>query len=448
MLVVISDLHLEECSQGVHPALRINRNLEAKAYQKFIREIAKEAAVNHAQAVDLVLAGDILELNHSNIWNEDDIKPYVNMNTISSGSEQEKKILRLLELIGKEERVAASLETIRSFQTYFDVELRLHYLLGNHDRLVNATPATRQKARELLGIPAEDAPLPHTFTYMDEGKPLAFVRHGHEYDPMNFSKNYRNAEIIPAHIPAEEYAAAPVDDFSAIELIYKLPYLFAEHYGAKTIVEDAHLMNLYHRLIEFQDVRPQSALMNFIFSTPGFTHRQVWNYLEPIILKELNTLRKDPFLNSPAMQGNILKKVIRWNPWRKNIPYSLVHRVSRSITSRIGSNEQNLPAGREELLQKNGDSVRCIISGHTHQPQVALLDAADGIERYYFNSGTWRNQVPVSPNQSGFGRIKTFSNVVVYDSGENHSHSDTKAVWSFDFSAGFSQKFYNGMRKV
>jgi len=448
MLIVISDIHLEECTLGVHPALRVNRNLDAKAYQKFIRGIAKEAAVNHARSVDLVLAGDILELNHSNIWYENGVKPYINAKEITPGSEHEKKILRLLDLIGEEEKVAASLAVIRDFSTYFSTDFHLHYLLGNHDRLVNATPATRAKARALLGLPGSDAPLPHTFTYMDHDKPLAFVRHGHEYDPMNFSANYRTASLIPANIPLQEYEAAPVDDFSAIELVYKLPYLFASHYGTQTILQNENLQHLYFRLVEFQDVRPQSALINFLLTMPGFTRRQVWQYLEPIILKAVNDLRKDPYLNSPAMQGNILRKIVRLNPWHKNIPYRLVHRASNSITNRIGKNEQDLPAGREELLQKNGDSVRCVISGHTHQPQVALLDAQDGVERYYFNSGTWRNQVPVSPNQASFGRIKTFSNVVVYGADENHSHTETRSTWSFDFSAGFSQKFYNGMRRV
>ncbi|NMC45591.1 MAG: hypothetical protein GYA52_02045 [Chloroflexi bacterium] len=448
MLIVISDLHLEECSLGVNPDLRANRNLEPKAYQKFIRSMAKEAAVNHAESVDLVLAGDIFEMNHSNIWYEDGIKPYVDLAEIQPGSEHEAKILRLLDLIGVEERVAGSLAVIRDFQSYFNVELHLHYLLGNHDRLVNATPATRAKARSLLCMPGGGEPLPHTFTYLSKGKPLAFVRHGHEYDPMNFSKNYRNAAVIPANIPEEEYTKPPVDDFSAVELIYKLPYLFIHHYGSEKIMMDSHLKNLYYRLIEFQDVRPQSALMNFILDTPGMTRPEVWRYLEPIILEELNSLRKDPILNSPLLQGNMLKKVIRLNPWRKNIPYRLVHRVSSSITSRLSNNENNLPAEKEELLQKNGDSVRCIISGHTHQPLVALLDATDGVERYYFNSGTWRNQVPVSPNQTSFGRIKSFSNVVVYGAEENHSHSETRSIWSFDFSAGFSQKFYNGMRHV
>jgi len=448
MLIVISDLHMEECSLGVNPDLRINRNPDPKAYQKFIRSMAKEAAVNHAESVDLVLAGDIFELNHSNIWYEDGTKPYVNLAEIQPGSEHEKKILRLLDLIGEEERVAGSLAVIRDFQNYFNVELCLHYLLGNHDRLVNATPATRAKARALLGMPESEELLPHTYTYFSRGKPLAFVRHGHEYDPMNFSKNYKFTAEIPANIPEEQYAQPPVDDFSAVELIYKLPYLFIHHYSSEKIMLDSNLKNLYYRLIEFQDVRPQSALMNFIFTTPGLTRREVWKYLEPVILQTLNSLRKDPFLNSPIMQGNMLKKVIRLNPWRRNIPYRLVHRVTSSITNHIGDNERNLPAGKEELLQKNGDSVRCIISGHTHQPQVALLDATDGVERYYFNSGTWRNQVPVSPNQASFGRIKTFSNVVVYGAEENHSHSDTRSIWSFDFSVGFSQKFYNGMRHV
>jgi hypothetical protein len=42
MLVVISDLHLEECSLGVHRSLRVNRNLDPQTYEHFIRDLAEE----------------------------------------------------------------------------------------------------------------------------------------------------------------------------------------------------------------------------------------------------------------------------------------------------------------------------------------------------------------------------------------------------------------------
>jgi len=109
----------------------------------------------------------------------------------------------------------------------------------------------------------------------------------------------------------------------------------------------------------------------------------VWSYLEPVILDELSSLRRDPFLKSPAMRGNLLKSFLRLNPWKKNIPFVLVRRFSSSITKHIGENESNLPIAKEEVLKTHADSLRCIISGHTHQPQVALIDAPDGIERYY-----------------------------------------------------------------
>jgi hypothetical protein len=67
----------------------------------------------------------------------------------------------------------------------------------------------------------------------------------------------------------KEYEAPPVDDFSAVEIVYKLPYMFVEHYGAQAILQDEKLLNLYHRLVEFQDVRPQSALINYIFNSPA-----------------------------------------------------------------------------------------------------------------------------------------------------------------------------------
>ena len=86
MLVVISDLHLVQSISGLNDALNFNKNIEPAAYHQFINRLAREAKINRATHLDLILAGDIFEMFKSPIWYEDDERPYVHLDTIETHS--------------------------------------------------------------------------------------------------------------------------------------------------------------------------------------------------------------------------------------------------------------------------------------------------------------------------------------------------------------------------
>jgi len=144
-------------------------------------------------------------------------------------------------------------------ETSFPVEVGIHYLPGNHDRLANATDRIRARVRELLGLSAQRGQFPHELRFQD---PAVLIRHGHEYDRYNFSVDHRHQPpVLPGSFPAVEYDDPTLGDFTTVEVALQLAVLFRQHYD--DICSDPVKAQVYQRLLEFDDVR---------FVVAGHTH--------------------------------------------------------------------------------------------------------------------------------------------------------------------------------
>jgi hypothetical protein len=209
MLVVLSDLHFEEeaanhiLGDGSQSPLDFHRNLPATPFRLLISQLATESKRNAAQRLDLVLAGDILDLHRTGLWfteNDTNGRPY--FSTTEVNPELEASVLRIIRGIAEERHVAEVLQVFRLFaagkyidsdnqEQQFPVPVELHYIPGNHDRLANSTPVIRQAVRKTLGLPEHGALFPNALSFEPE---QALVRHGHEYDYTNFSFDHRDTK--------------------------------------------------------------------------------------------------------------------------------------------------------------------------------------------------------------------------------------------------------------
>jgi len=86
-----------------------------------------------------------------------------------------------------------------------------------------------------------------------------------------------------------------------------------------------------------------------------------------------------------------------------------------------------------------------VISGHTHFPEVSLISALAGDQRYYLNTGTWRNMIPATKNYQDFGRLEAMAKVIVFPPVKNQNNK-AEVPWSFHFLSGVS--FGNSRRKA
>lgn len=446
MIVVLSDLHLSESQSTQIGNRRFNRNLTPDVFQAYFFEVNQYAKANGIHEIDLVLAGDILEITRSQIWLDGEDRPYVDNNDIQPGSDLERTILRIVETISIEDRVSETLEIFRNIQNYIDVDVRLHFMPGNHDRLVNATPATRRVVREILGIPGGSEPFPNYLIFEEiDGTSFALIRHGHEYDPTNFALNVRKLNEIPEDIPKEIYDKPCLGDIITIEFGAALPWLFRQKFGDQTILKDPTLLAVYERLMEFDDVRPTSAWLAYLLSIPEVDTKVTWNLIQPSFSKVIQNLSRHKEFRKTLKQSQAIGFVprtailplIKSPLFNSGIPFWIIKLIMKLVSKTINVQSQVEWVKREAHIWDEEAECECVVSGHSHFAEVSLISAKNDIEKYYINTGTWRNVISATETFEDFGRLKALTKVMIFSPTEDVP-GDDEPKWAFRFMSGVS----------
>jgi len=463
MIVVISDLHFEEEASDVvpgrngHPDVIFRRNLNPRAYRNFIAQMAEQVARRKVKNFRLVIAGDLFDFSRTTLWFADELRPYVSLANVNGQLEQ--KALRILEATAKEPSVKEALEVFQSLakgryrttetadgqeRDFPSDNIEIHYFPGNHDRLSNATSAIRQRVRELLGLTGS-AEFPH-YCLVDD--PAVLIRHGHEYDNNNFALDLEKSKSIPLDIPEQGYSDANFGDYITIDVAVRLPYLLRRKYGDQTILDDPIMARLYERLLQFDDVRPQSALFDYLLddSAGDYSAEEAWERLVPVIQDILDEIHNDKFFRhwlskraKPWAPGELeaVRGLLKLGGWRNRTS----REAARKITHFMMGGDTTAPelmAANEYQVQER--KVRLVIAGHTHEPQLCLITSDPEADRFYINTGTWRNRIPSSPDRRKFGRIKALTYVMLFSSGEDNRLGN-KTLGTFDYWTGYSQHF-------
>ena len=446
MLVVLSDLHFSEAQSNQIGSHRFNRNLPVEAFRAYFSEVNQFAIANRVALIDLILAGDIFEISRSAMWLEGDDRPYINNEDVLPGSNAERTILKIIEAISREEKVAETLVLFRNIQQQFNTEIRVHLIPGNHDRLINATPDIRKTIREKLGLDGGAQAFDHRLLVKDwRDDPFCLVRHGHEYDPTNFPLNTHQMEVIPLDLPAEAYGKGVLGDIMTTEFGASLTQYFKEEYGEEAILADEKLMALYQRLAEFDDVRPTNAWLAYLFSMPDADPRQTWALIRPAFTRVLNVLSSHEQFKKALKQSAainpiirvILTTILKSGMVRDGLPFWLMKLIMKVASQSINLQKQVKWAKKEVLVQGQDAKCNCIISGHSHFAEVSLISTNSWDERYYINTGTWRTVIPATAKFNDFGRLKALTKVMVLVPREKPEIVNGRD-WAFHYLSGVS----------
>jgi UDP-2,3-diacylglucosamine pyrophosphatase LpxH len=453
MLVVISDLHFEEeASDRIGPSIQLTRNFSPEAFVNLKKWLIIDKIKAGADVVDVVLAGDIFDMYRTSLWFKDKIRPWDDPKLFAQPGPHEDKILAILNAIANpkepdQKNVVESLEAIKLLKKP-PLNATIHYLPGNHDRLANASASIRARVSDLLGVKAPTGSFPNMLQFSD---PPVLIRHGHEYDPFNFSTDHTTGPV-PCNIPPSEYNAPTFGDFITVEVLSYLPVLFRD-FGKNdsAILANNIKKELYLRLLEFDDVRPPSALLDYLLTTPGtgLNKKKLWEILQPVAKDLLDKIRSQPFLSSSiwALRKNVgmfwvmLLKLLLWcKVWNVALPLWVLQIVSSMALNSGSATDATLidTAKNEEGIASQ--NVRAVIAGHTHDPKVELLGSHGQVQQYYIDTGTWRNRILCTPNEKTFGKLKALTYVVVYGKNEDPPGMPKK-IWSFDYWSGYTQRW-------
>ncbi len=477
MLVIISDLHFEEEEsnyvgpKGGQNSIEFSRNLPKEAFQLVVARLAKDIDRCKADRLDLVFAGDIFDLHRTGLWFTDDesavsgneaskettqnkVRPYVSNVDVPKDKKLVKKLEDILEAIQNANGVRDALSVFRLLAQgkYIDHDkengnkeqdfplpvekIKFHYIPGNHDRLINGAPTLRAAVRHALGMAPSDEKFPNFLPFPQYH---TFVRHGQEYDPINFSHDYtrlKEEEKIPLEICAGKYNAPPVGDFTTVDIASRIPRLMREKHekGEIDILNDSTVRALYCRLLDFDDLRPQSALFNYLINMPAPENvtaeywadngrDEVWKIIKPILRQVIEESVKNKFLRDglAELKGTkTIRFVLATGLWRLLFiaPLGLLERFSRWIVNGVKARSKPQDCAAEEAALDT-DDYYFIVAGHTHHPATEIIAKDKRGERYYVDTGTWRNQVPATSDLKDFGRLKSLTYAVIYGPNED-----------------------------
>ena len=350
LLIFVSDIHLTD---------RLHGNAVSKAEQ-FARFWERIQAVRGNRPAELCVVGDLFDLVRSPSWFEGRNRPYHGASTNG--------VVKNVEQIVNETivREAGFFDAIRS--KVLSGELNVHYVVGNHDRLLLTAPAA-QRAISKAMTGHEKLEFHKELEFREHGV-LAY--HGNKGDPINASPD----------------GDATIGDAIGSELILKYPHKLralvgADHPGIEQIDD-------------IDDVRP-------VYAVPAW-------------LRQQSVVRKELLKPMAQVWNEVVEEFLsndyvrRWlDKERKTFSLDLGKKLrlllelSRNKLMAHGSDERLTQLYRffqhsfdgkmsalaaTELQKRRG--LRFVVNGHSHFPSMQPLGTIDGKPAVYFNTGTWR----------------------------------------------------------
>lgn len=391
MLVFLSDLHMTDGSLG--------ENINPGAFAKFTREL--EGIGGHWDSIEIVLLGDILDVLRSNQWLRSRTRPW------SEGKINKRRVISITKAIYRNQANRECMAHLLEFKEKMKmkgVRVKMTYIVGNHDALINDYPETRVRAARFLGLAT-----PGRYKAMELPREKhwpgysAVARHGDIYDPF-----------------------ASVGCPIVTDLANKFPGAVEKEIGRNT---DPLLIS---RLYEIDNVYP-------LLDIPLWIHSVCRASTTPEIEKK--TKRVWQRLVDEFLQLDIIRQQDR--PWRIDIVDALHAglKITKHVPTRYLAElplRKFVPKDDEYAEHALSESYRphFVLYGHTHSHKIIPLGYREtgnpGRDRYlkrsglcagmaplYINTGTWRKvQVKaIRPPHFASWHVMTF--VVLYARGEH-----------------------------
>jgi UDP-2,3-diacylglucosamine pyrophosphatase LpxH len=407
MLIIISDLHLGDGTCG--------KSISASAFHLFsdrLRELAISASFRTGgqyrpiEFVDILMLGDVLEVLHSTRWLDTDPKQpgYVRPWTDSKSLEFAATLDAITDAIlaNNEESIdtlhcltKAGCLTIPPADAdgkpdrdvvEQPVQVRLHYMVGNHDWYYHLSGPAFDKIRAKIiaafGLSNSPDLFPHELGESGELSRLlneygVYAQHGDIYDSFNFS---------------ETRDASTLGDVFAVEILNRFSV------EAKREFKDKLSPELIESLSELVNVRP--ALATPLWISSQLRQNNV-GPKEQAALKDLwdrlcKEFLKQPIVRKADKKGklDIVDALELAVAVTDKISFKTIDDLVLWARKKFAAEEEikfSSHALKEKVFQER--VAKFIVYGHTHHHEIVPLDSVPSVphptNQMYINSGTW-----------------------------------------------------------
>lgn len=387
MLVVISDVHMTDRSTG-SPVT----DQELVGFVEDLERLPPEGDMT------LLLLGDIFDYLRSGEWGRlfeerPGCAPWSSLGKGFAnfvGSHQEKALLGIARAIeAKYSGFSSALKSLKAAR-----KLRIRYVFGNHDYMVQLSPELRTRVVSFLSLD-EDPKEPFSRFYEDKALRV-YAEHGHRHDPINWHD--------------ETQALWAFGDAIVLRLVNRFGELAERELH---LTEATPLGRAVHEIDNVEQLMLIPAYVSWLAS--GLASEADQARLRSCWTRAVGDLLALKEFREPRY-GN-LGSAIHWlHQLYSLFDLNRLAEVMKTPPAMLTTNYAN----RAHVELSN---ALVFVYGHTHEPCVVPLPRVAGEQRYYVNTGTWRRVVEPLPrfdpkDALGFGARRLACHLVVNGPGD------------------------------
>jgi UDP-2,3-diacylglucosamine pyrophosphatase LpxH len=451
MLVMLSDLHFTDGTTATNP--------HETAFELLGEELAATAKAKKATEINVVLLGDIFDLERSDYWHRNNVPPdkrpwggaqldpSTGMNPDPSVETQFNKILEaILQESVKPKSSRVLIEAIGKLKDVAGRPARVTYVIGNHDRVLNNFESLKQQ------VVAAFDPVSVTFDNefrSDEYGVLA--RHGHVLDEHCHGWRFltkvlkKGADI--GRLDAPTYRVMAIGEVVTAELMAGLVY-----YAREMLPGPAHKAFI-NTLMEVNNLRPMTDFIRWI---TWLMKQQSKEYIEvstKALRKALDGLLDSTFARrwdgvkaDFIVSGDItdflskgrtlLRREGGVDALQKLIP--IIEKIDSAldlVTGRKGKDTLVCGAEKEFSGGQLPGEIQYVVYGHSHGARQDCFSATrEGRVQMYINTGTFLPVIERVADKQSFARSYRMTYVCFFRSDEDMKgrvgNGPTADVWN------------------
>jgi UDP-2,3-diacylglucosamine pyrophosphatase LpxH len=444
MLVVISDLHLTDCSTASNP--------HETAFKLLVDELKGNVDAKAPTEIHVLLLGDIFDLVRTSWWHENvpnskqrpwdgTLDPATAMNTNTAAIE--KQFAEVLERVLAQ---PSSTEFVKGLKSLTETRLdtRITYVVGNHDRVLNNFESLRTRVARAF------APVPVTFANEFHDPQYAIsARHGHEWDPhchgWEFLTKVLDRKSKAGRFDPRVYQVMAIGEVITAELMGGFVWHVDQNLPAPADEP-------YRRLIrEVNNLRPMSDAIGWISwvaqaQTPRYLKATSQAFrsalratLNTSLAKQWDHVKTDLIFSgditdylSKALtvlnQPNGMKKLQALVP--------LFQKFEAALAIFRGHGEDGLYKGAASQFEDGAlpAGTQYLVYGHTHQARQDFFKAnLDGTVQMYVNTGTFLPLIQQTADRRSYARSNRMTFLCFYradeDTAGREGNGPTMDVW-------------------
>ncbi len=441
MLVIISDLHIsdETTSTNPHPT----------AFSKVLKEELKVRinSDNNKNLVEfhLVLLGDIFDFVRTDYWYTDTTnyieRPWngtLNQFTAMNESNMVKEhFINILKRIFESDSAKELRNMIQEINAL--MQMKITYVIGNHDRAIYNFPELEQMIKNFFGI--DDITFSNWVIDPNYG---VIARHGHEYDSINHGFDLFKEELNIDNNGIKKYDGIGRFSGKAAKFNVYSVQTFGEVITGELMsgvvhhVKKLNDQKLTDKVMEVNNVRPLSLGLEYL-SLLGET-KEVKNITDSTKNKLIKILKDQ--ISALVTSKLAQKRKYRLYKFAQDLPFNSfeglrdllsIANFFSDLCNSNGEYDDDLYKGAIQDAKSN-PGINYFIYGHTHIERQDTFNAdSNNNVQMYVNTGTYLPLIQRAQDEKGFYELNqmtmTFLYKAVEDSNRNADGKPTIDIW-------------------